>query len=75
VLAVLILVFLMAMPGTGIWMCLTVIYPKLYSNSLLVSLNSRASLRDAISGLQVSLACDVESAKGGTKFDMVVSTP
>jgi hypothetical protein len=74
VLAVLILALLLAMPDNGIWMCLTIIYPKLYSNSLLVSLNSRAALQDTLSGVHVSLTYDVEGAKGVIKFDRVVST-
>jgi hypothetical protein len=33
------------MPTNGIWVCLYLIYPKMYPNSLLVSLNSRGNLQ------------------------------
>jgi hypothetical protein len=63
------------MPGNGTWMCLNIIYPKLYSNSLFVSLNSRASLRDGIPGVLVTQSYDVAGAQSETIVDTVVSTP
>jgi hypothetical protein len=63
------------MPANGIWMGLNIIYPKLYPNSLLVSLNSRAALRDGISGVLVTRTYDVEGAQGLSKLDGIVSNP
>jgi hypothetical protein len=72
-LAVLILVFLMVMPGNGIWMCLNLIYSKLYSNALVVSLNWRASLRGGICAVLVTRSYDVEGAQGVYNSEIVVS--
>jgi hypothetical protein len=44
---VLILAFFTSTPGNGIWVCFYLIYPKMYPNSLLVSLNSRAPAQDS----------------------------
>jgi hypothetical protein len=43
--AVLIVAFFTSTPGNGIWVCFYLVYPKMYPNSLLVSLNSRDQAR------------------------------
>jgi hypothetical protein len=43
--AILILVFWGTMSGNGLWVAALMVYAKLYSNSLLVSLNARGSIR------------------------------
>jgi hypothetical protein len=58
-LAVLIVVFLMLQPQNGIWVALNMIYPKLYPNSLLVSLNARTRLRDDVAGVQLTQTYEV----------------
>jgi hypothetical protein len=42
---VLILAFFTSQPGNGIWVLFYLVYPKMYPNSLLVSLNSRGQVR------------------------------
>jgi hypothetical protein len=46
--AVLLVAFFTSTPGSGIWVCFYMIYPKLYPNSLLVSLNSRDRARTPV---------------------------
>jgi hypothetical protein len=73
IMAVLLLAFFTSTPGNGIWVCFYLIYPKLYPNSLLVSLNSRDQARAPVqtSGTLQSQRYDisvqhVQSVSGGT---------
>ncbi|KAJ8093447.1 hypothetical protein PM082_020304 [Marasmius tenuissimus] len=45
ILAVLTLVFYLSLPGTFAWMAIYICLPKMFSNALLVHLNSRVKLR------------------------------
>ncbi|KZP28540.1 hypothetical protein FIBSPDRAFT_1039641 [Athelia psychrophila] len=44
--AILTLVFELALPKTSLWVAISIFYSKLYSNSLMASLNGRKVLRD-----------------------------
>jgi hypothetical protein len=63
------------MPGNAVWVGFNMIYPKLYSNSLLVSLNSRAALSDETVGVVITdtndarslrLTCNINTQDDGT---------
>jgi hypothetical protein len=57
------------MPGNGIWVALNLIYPKLYPNSLLVSLNSRgATVRERAAGVLVTRTYDVQGTPGPARM-------
>jgi hypothetical protein len=55
-LAVLIVAFLVGMPTNGVWVALNMVYPKLYPNSLLVSLNARSALRGSLETATLQLS-------------------
>jgi hypothetical protein len=75
-LAVLLVAFFVAMPQNGIWVCLNIIYPKLYPNSLLVSLNSRAALREeGISAELVPRTFNISGAPNATVISPVSAIP
>jgi hypothetical protein len=67
-LAVLILGLFLGMPGNGIWVALNLIYPKLYPNSLLVSLNSRGAVRERAAGVLVTRTYDVQGTPGPARM-------
>ncbi|KAF7975853.1 hypothetical protein HWV62_8431 [Athelia sp. TMB] len=46
--AVLMLIFCLVLPNTTLWVAVSIFYSKLYSNSLMASLNARSSLRTAM---------------------------
>lgn len=43
----LMLVFSLALPKTSLWICISIFYAKLYSNSFMASLNGREQLRNS----------------------------
>ncbi|KAF7968444.1 hypothetical protein HWV62_30567 [Athelia sp. TMB] len=50
------LVFIFTTSSTTLWICVSIFYAKLYSNSLLATLNSRESLRNGLQDTQMSSA-------------------
>jgi len=59
--AVLMLIFCLVLPNTTIWVAISIFYSKLYSNSLMASLNARNSLRTVMDESDV-----IELSSGGT---------
>jgi hypothetical protein len=55
----LIVIFWGTMPSNGLWLCVNMIYPKLYPNSLLVSLNSRTKLRAEPTSVMITRTVDL----------------
>ncbi|OCH95105.1 hypothetical protein OBBRIDRAFT_642843 [Obba rivulosa] len=74
VLAIAILIVMLVFPQAGVWEGLMMIYARLYSNSLLVSLNARGYLRRSVElgcsefiGTSVVLVpCELEASSGAT---------
>ncbi|KAJ3781210.1 hypothetical protein GGU10DRAFT_367470 [Lentinula aff. detonsa] len=79
--AIVMLITSLAMPDTFVWIGITLFYAKLYSNSLLASLNGRASLRaqqpswNTLSGLSNTQPVEVHIGEGQyTSGDSSLST-
>jgi hypothetical protein len=72
-LGLLTVIFFLAMPTNAIWIFFNIIYPKLYPNSLLISLNSRATLQDSISGVLVTETHDRQGARDVSKLPRTVN--
>ncbi|KAJ7898602.1 hypothetical protein B0H14DRAFT_174369 [Mycena olivaceomarginata] len=54
--SLLMLIVFIVLPSTFAWLAIFVVIPRLFSNSLLASLNSRAALRSAMGGVPSSSA-------------------
>jgi hypothetical protein len=67
------------MPSNGVWAAINMIYPKLFSNSLLVTLNKRASLGGEIAAAGESVAANTHEidVRNPTSFsgDSLVRVP
>ncbi|KAH9943617.1 hypothetical protein B0H21DRAFT_748744 [Amylocystis lapponica] len=66
---ILMLIFNLVKPGWGIWICIWMVYAKVYSNAFLLSLNSRSSWRKTANTNRISFGNTT-----GTALDFSQST-